>query len=234
MPEPYYQDDQVTLYHGDSREIPAWLEAAVLITDPPYGMAYEGNQRRQSPKFGAIAGDDALLVRDEVLEMWFGRARLDGEVPHAAVFGTWKQPRPKYHVYNRLVWDKTDGSGPGMGDILAVFGSSDEEVYILGGRWPLKEARVKRMGSVLRTRYSPSELTDRIGHPTPKPVGLLETLVNAAPPGTVADPFAGSGATLIAARNMGRKAIGVELEERYCEIIARRLDQMALDFGAPA
>lgn len=225
MPEPYYQDDQVTLWHGNCLEVTTWLDADVLVTDPPYGMSYEGNQRRKSPKFGAIAGDDALLVRDEVLEMWGARS--------AAVFGTWKQPRPQ-HITNLLVWDKTDGSGPGMGDILSSFGSSHEEIYILGGRWDKRVASGKRMGSVLRTRHSPRELTDRIGHPTPKPVGLMEILVRSAPPGIIADPFAGSGSTLLAARNLGRKAIGVELEERYCEITARRLDQIALDFGAPA
>jgi len=68
----------------------------------------------------------------------------------------------------------------------------------------------------------------KLQHRKPNPV--MEWLVNATE-GVVADSFAGSGSTLIAARNLGRKAIGVEIEERYCEIIARRLDQMCLDFG---
>jgi DNA modification methylase len=70
-------------------------------------------------------------------------------------------------------------------------------------------------------------------HPTQKPIRLMQWCIPMTN-GTIADPFAGSGSTLIAARNLGRKAIGVELEERYCELVAKRLDQMCLDFGSPA
>ena len=128
-----------------------------------------------------------------------------------------------------LIWDKR-GAGPGMGDLTTAFGTSHEEIYLIG-HWPKSAAR---RGSVITTESSPSGLTTRIGHPTPKPVGLMEVLVAAAPRGVVADPFSGSGATLLAARNLGRKAIGVEIEERYCELIARRLDQMCLNFGEGA
>lgn len=214
----YYVDDQVTLHHGDCLETTAWLEADTLITDPPYGMAFEssripGNRR-------PIANDHDAAIRDDALELW-------GDKP-ACVFGTWRVERPK-STRQVLIWDKR-GAGPGMGDLSTAFGTSHEEIYLIG-HWPKTAAR---RGSVIATESSPSGLTTRIGHPTPKPVGLMEVLLAAAPPGVIADPFAGSGSTLIAARNLGRKAIGVEIEERYCELIARRLDQMALDFGEGA
>ena len=86
--------------------------------------------------------------------------------------------------------------------------------------------------SIIQTGASranwPSGPAIRYGHPHAKPVDVMETLIAACPPGSVADPFAGSGSTLVAARNQGRKAIGVELDERYCEAAARRLSQAVM------
>jgi hypothetical protein len=218
MTDPYYADDRVVLFHGDCLDTTGWLKADVLVTDPPYGMAFQSGHRAEA--FGPIAGDRDIAVRDEVLSRWGGDRS-------AAIFGTWRTPRPD-GTKQVLVWHKR-GVGPGMGDLAAAFGTSHEEIYLIG---PWKK-RSTRRGSVITTESSPSELTTRIGHPTPKPVGLMETLIEAAPDGIVADPFAGSGSTLIAARNLGRKAIGVEIEERYCELVANRLAQMCLDFVEP-
>lgn len=204
----------MTLYHGDCLEITEWLKSDVLVTDPPYGMAFKSGYRAES--LAPIAGDKDIATRDRALERWTGRP--------AACFGTWRAPRPD-GVKQVLIWNK-HGVGPGMGDLSMTFGTSHEEIYLLGA-WPKRAAR---RGSVITTRSAPSELTTRIGHPTPKPVGLMEILIEAAPPGAIADPFAGSGSTLIAARNLGRRAIGVEIEERYCEITAKRLDQLAFNF----
>ena len=211
----YYSDDHVTLYHGSCLEVDEWLTADVLVTDPPYGMAFQSGHGHE--KHMPIAGDTSLAIRDEALRRW-------GAKP-AAVFGTWKQPRPEA-TKQVLIWNK-HGVGPGMGDLSDAFGTSHKDIYLIG-KW---SRRVKRRGSVITTMSSPVALTNKTGHPTPKPIGLMETLIESAPPGTIADPFAGSGSTLVAARNLGRKAIGVELEERYCEIVAKRLAQGALDFG---
>jgi site-specific DNA-methyltransferase (adenine-specific) len=217
--EPYYSDDLVTLYHGDCLEVTEWLSADVLVTDPPYGMAFVSNYGSGSRR--PIANDRDAAVRDRTLQLW-GNARP------WLMFGTWRVARPS-GTAQVLVWDKTDGVGPGMGDLDAAFGTSHEEIY-LGGEWRKKTAR---RGSVIRTAYAmgnPSGLVARSGHPTPKPTDLMELLL-AASSGVVADPFAGSGSTLVAAKALGRRAIGVELEERYCETAARRLAQDVLEFA---
>ena len=205
----YYQDEYVELHHGDCRAIRGWTLADVMVTDPPYGVAYASGWVKRDR---AIAGDHSAGVRDEALEMWGDRPAL--------VFGSWKVERPKGSVH-RLIWDK-DGD-PGMGDLSMPWGNSDEEVYVLG-----RGFQGVRGSNVIRCPKPP--IATRPDHPTPKPVALMEALIAKCPPGVVADPFAGSGATLIAARNLGRRAIGVELEERYCELIVKRLSQQAFVF----
>lgn len=214
--KPYYEDGFVTLYLGDCLEVEEWLSADVLITDPPYGMAFESSWTTQRRP---IANDLDATARDRVLGAWGGKPWL--------MFGTWRVERPAA-TRQVLIWHK-QGAGPGMGDLGSQFGTSHEEIY-LGGSWP---KRTTRRGSVITTAESPSSLTMAIGHPTPKPEALMSVLV-AASVGTVADPFAGSGSTLVAAKALGRKAIGVELVERYAEIAARRLAQDVLDFEEPA
>lgn len=227
MVKPYYEDDLVTLYHGDCREVTAWLEADVLVTDPPYGMGYVSGASKHDGPTVAIAGDESIELRDEIVAAWGDRPAL--------VFGTWRTPRP-LGTRTLIVWDK--GDSPGMGALDLPWGLSHEEVYVIGHGWPVlpnggrrREGGVPRRDpSIIRATLMNSQAHDRPDHPTPKPPVLMERLVMKTA-GTVADPFVGSGTTLLAAKNLGRKAIGVELEERYCEIAAKRLAQDTL-FGA--
>jgi DNA modification methylase len=220
VPAPYYQDDRVTLYHADCREVREWLTADVLVTDPPYGIAYESNRNRdrRNVKVGRpVVADEDTGLRDVALKLW-------GERP-ALVFGRWDVVRPTA-ARARLVWDKVVWTA---GDLKMPWGRSDEEIYVLGHGFT-----GTRSGSVIRAQMLMSGDRKRPDHPTPKPVGLMETLIAKCPPGVIADPFAGSGSTLVAAKMLGRSAIGIEVEERYCEIIAKRLAQDALPFDIPA
>ena len=209
---PYYEDDHVTIYHGDCREIDAWLTADVLVTDPPYGMSYESNRTRSSSK---IEGDDSTDVRDRALAAWGNRPAL--------VFGRWSIERPT-GVRMMLTWEKGDHTG--MGDLSLPWKPTTEEVYVLGRGF----SGEGRRSSVLRYMAPPPSRV----HPTEKPLDLMLHLVSTCPPGVVADPFMGSGTTLRAAKDLGRNAIGVELSERYCEIAAKRMAQEVLDFGGAA
>jgi site-specific DNA-methyltransferase (adenine-specific) len=221
MTIPYYAEDGITLYHGDCREIPEWLAADVLCTDPPYGTQFSaanpkgGYGRRQNAGLGpegfVIANDVSTAVRDNVLALWGSRPAL--------VFGSPRLSDPPGVWADRLVWNKTR---PGMN----------------GGPWRYLHETIFVTAGFVRTSDSAVSIIaawpDQKDHIHAKPVHLMACLVAAAPAGVIADPFAGSGSTLVAAKQLGRTAVGVEIDERYCELAARRLDQGVLDFGEPA
>jgi site-specific DNA-methyltransferase (adenine-specific) len=220
----YYQDDYVTLYHGDCLEQTAWLDADVLVTDPPYGIAWTPRKgsygkvgsNKTLYKIDPIANDDSIQVRDKALELWASKP--------AIVFGSWRAKKPK-GIENRLIWHK---AGMPPGPSRAPFMTNDEEIYVIGKGFRPSSPPLR---SVLTTNeHRPSAVRD-IGHPTPKPISLMELLIDRCPEGLIADPFAGSGSTLLAARNLGRKTVGVELNEEFCELIAKRLSQDTFDFS---
>lgn len=219
---PYYEQDGVTLYHGDCRDVAAWTMADVLVTDPPYGIGWTRgvHSARASKAHPGIANDGDTAMRDWVLAQWGTRP--------AIVFGSFYAPTPQ-SIRHILVWEKPPDAG--------VVGSTtgyrrDVEAVFLSGEWPAVSAR---WGSVIRSkRGGAGAAAAKIGHPHAKPVDLLCLLLVRAPLGIVADPFTGSGSTLLAAKSLGRPAIGVELDERYCEIAAKRLSQGVLDLGGAA
>lgn len=219
--KPYYADESITLYHGDCREVTEWLAADVLVTDPPYGRGWkQGGTLLGSPQtVGGIAGDRDTGVRDAAVAAWGGRV--------AVVFGDLMLP-PAPGTRQTLIYHKT-AANAGLRGAMGGFRRDVEAVYLLGP-WP---SGIGGRSSMITTGVNQqSNLSCRYGHPHAKPVDVMETLIEACLPGTIADPFAGSGSTLVAARNLGRRAIGVELEERYCERAARRLSQgVLLDAG---
>jgi hypothetical protein len=226
MTAPYYSDDRVTLYHGDCREEGMWwVNGEVLITDPPYGRGWyqhagltDSKGRGSSKSHDGIAGDKDTTTRDAALEVWGNRP--------AVVFGD-PLVTPPRNAAQALVWRKPADAGVKG---ARVGHRRDVEMVYLVGPWA---AGVGGRSSVITSSgwvAGPSGPAAIHGHPHAKPGDLMEYLV-ALTTGTVADPFAGSGATLVAAKALGRTAIGVEIEERYCEVIAKRLAQDVLDFG---
>lgn len=215
---PFYADDSVTLFHGDCLEITDWLKADVLITDPPYGTQFsaenpKGGYGRRGvgnlpPEGFVIANDGTTETRDKVLSLWGDRPAL--------VFGSPRMPEPPGNWADRLVWDK-------------------KRLGMNGGPWRYRhESIFVTAGFVRQSNDAGSILTafpDQSDHIHAKPIGLMEALLATAPVGVIADPFAGSGSTLVAASRLGRKAVGVEIDERFCEVLARRLDQGFFDFG---
>lgn len=221
MPDSYYSDEFVTLYHGDFRDVPEWMYAHVLVTDPPYGSqlmstanSNPGGYGRRDPRVpgrqsAVIAGDMDSSTRDAALAAW-------GERP-AIVFASPRLPEPPGGWEDRLVWDKrrpgTNG-GP--------FRYSHEMIYARG------LVRVDNSSFSILSAHP-----DQRDHIHAKPVQVMLRLVNVCPPGVITDPFAGSGSTLVAAKQLGRKSIGVEVNEAFCEIAAKRLAQDTL-FGGVA
>ena len=211
--EPYYQDDHATIYHADARELLPQLAFDVVVTDPPYGMNYISNggvKGRDYTKL--IAGDQDVGMRDEVIA-------ICGNVP-MLVFGTWKMPRPE-NVRELLVWNKTNVGL--LGDTKLPWGPCHEEIYVIGKGWT-----GKRRSNVYSVDGLSGGSKERPNHPTPKPIPLMRQLIERCPEGIILDPFMGSGSTLRAAKDLNRKGIGIEIDEQYCEVAARRLAQEVL------
>jgi hypothetical protein len=184
-----------------------------LVTDPPYGTQLMSPGNGNAGGYGrryvhsrgrqgaTVAGDENTEARDCVLALWTARP--------AAIFASPRMSEPPGPWDDRLVWDKRR---PGMN--AGAFRYTHELIFARG-----MVRASDAMFSVI------SALPDQRDHIHAKPMKVMEWLVSACPPGVIADPFAGSGSTLIAARNQGRRAIGVEIDERYCELAARRLSQ---------
>lgn len=195
-----------TLYLGDSREIlPSLGAIPAIVTDPPYGMNYVSGKKKRDARFGAIANDntvDALVWACEL------------EPLHSAyVFCRWDNlrdiPKPK----SLITWVKNCHS---MGDTKREHGRQTEVCAFYPG--PEHRFPGKRPTDVVHAAKTANE-----AHPTEKPVPLMQTVVSWTE-GLVVDPFMGSGTTGVAALQMGRTFIGIEIDERHFDVACRRME----------
>jgi len=250
---PYYDDGQCAIYHGDCREImPSFAQDSIrlLWTDPPYGHsnqdgdlqaarvrdAVKGARTRQVE---SIANDSAEAMRAAVEgALSLALPLLKGDCCCCCCSGgggptvtfAWLAnhlDREGFEFFHAVVWDKS-GRGDGLG---WRFRRNYEFVMVAHKRgrklaWVNQDRAVPNIWRPMPTKNA--------WHPTEKPVELVAQFIDLTTwvGDTVLDPFMGSGTTLVAAKRLGRKAIGIEIEEKYCEIAAKRLAQGALDlFG---
>lgn len=226
--KPFYQDTHATIYLGDCREVlPTLGQVDLVLTDPPYGVAYVTAWRSRSDKLRVpVANDDNLQVMREAWPMAMDRLADDR---HWYCFAS---PRMIHEVLgivgqakHTIAWDKGDRGT--VGDLECGFGEAWEAIlYGMKGRRALNG---KRPRTVLRFDWSST--MDPV-HPTVKPIPLLQKLIafSADEGETVLDFCMDSGTTLRAAKDLGRKSIGIEVNERYAEIAANRLAQGVLAF----
>ncbi len=208
---PYYSDDHVTLYHARWEDVPLPKDAAV-VSDPPYGMAWDGRVSigpNGQGKTGTRSANYGQTVVDDDKPFdpspWLG-------YPEVILFGS-NHFGQRLPVGTTLVWVKRND------DAFGSFLSDAEVAWMKGGH------------GVYCYRDTGYKSENR-GHPTQKPVALMRWCIDKTTTGTILDPYAGSGTTLVAAKSLGRKAIGVECVERYCEVAANRLRQEVLGLVA--
>ena len=219
----YYQDDHVTLYHGDSLDIlPAIDGITAIVSDPPYGINYRSTSSRsvsaKASNWKPIAGDSKPFSPQHMLGyprvVLFGGNHFADKLPASPGW---------------LIWDKLNGltSKRHLGfneqaDCEMVWTNINRPARLFSHRW---------MGMLKDSEKDEARL-----HPTQKPIVLMRWVLTHTTnqDDLICDPYAGSGSTLVAAKDLGRKVIGIELDEQYCEIIAKRCAQDVFDFGALA
>jgi len=220
LPAPYYDRDGIIIYHGDCRELlPRISRADLLLTDPPYGVG-------RSQGFGGSAtwggrqiarrtySDSWDSERAEAQTVRLAIARCDLAIVWGGNFFADELPRSSHWI----VWDKVQ--------VMPTFGDC-ELAWTNSGRKSVSKVTIQWSGLQGKERIR--------DHPTQKPEALMRWCLSkySEVGQIVLDPYLGSGTTLVAAKFLERRGIGIEREEKYCEIAAERLSQQALPFESP-
>lgn len=224
---PYYEADGITIYCGDCREILSLvtITADLLLTDPPYGIGASrrsgfGNGVTGTYKTGFLKGQKRIGTREYKESNW-DDAPVAADLLEAVrstckfqiIFGGNYFPLPPSRCW--LIWDKKNGATD-FADAEMAWTNLDAAVRLFLYLW----------NGMMKER------PERRFHPTQKPLSLMKWCISKAPTGirTIFDPFMGSGTTLVAAKEFGLRAIGIDADEEYCEIAASRLSQRVM-FG---
>lgn len=219
MIEPYYDHGGITIYNADCRDVlPGLGKVDLVLTDPPYGIGESSKKHESRSKLCRAGG--------------YGQSNWDDSPPDKETFELIQSSADKCIIFGGnyfelppsscwLVWDKDNG-GCDFADCELAWTNLKMAVRMKKYRW----------NGMLQ---EPGRTKEKRQHPTQKPLEIMKWCIQMADLKgmchTICDPMMGSGTTLRAAKDLGRKAIGIELEERYCEIAAKRLSQEVLDFG---
>lgn len=210
LPKPYFQDSAVTIYHGDCRQVLPFLgRFDLLLTDPPYGINKDG-QKQTTGGHGGRKAYDFLGWDAERPDPWllqWACSRTDNQIIWGGnYFADVLPPQMKW-----LVWDKGQRINQSDGELAYTSMGGALRIFTLN--------RVELM-------------QDGAEHPTQKPEKLMRWCIQqAGEVATILDPWAGSGTTGRAAKDLGKQATLIEREERYCEVAAKRMSQEVLDFS---
>lgn len=210
-----------TLYLGDCLEILPTLEKVdVVITDPPYDERTHTRARSLKAGGSDIAIDFNWLVNFEHLEPMFAVSR-GWVIAFCALeqLGAYQAAAGEHRWMRAAVWDRPDGTPQISGDRP---GQGAEGIAVMHSR----ETKPAWLGGGSRGLWRVPRNKEETGHPTAKPVALMEKLVSLfAPQDSVTlDPFMGSGTTGVACANLGRKFIGIEINEKYFDIACKRIE----------
>lgn len=214
--KPYYEDPWATIYHGDCREVLPDLAADVILTDLPYGVGvdYDGYEDSQD-NLGRLVADVLPMMREAapVVALTCG------------IGNWWRYPEPTWV----LCWYMANACSS-----TGKWGFNQWQPVIVYGTDPYLRRGMGRRPDVIITAAPNNGADKRHGHPCPKPIEAWRKVSLRLSPSEsdiVLDPFLGSGSTLVAAKYAGRRCIGIEQSERYCDIAANRLSQEVLNFA---
>jgi len=216
MPAPYYQDELTRLYLGDCRDILPLLEPGsvdLVLTDPPYGIALDTSNEKYHHGISRnrIVGDADIYDPVPIIELGLPSIIWGGNV-----FANSLPPSVGWLCWNKTVRDN------------AHIHQGDMELA-----WTNFIRRPRALQHLWIGAYKDSESGQRAQHPTQKPVALMEWCISIATEyiavNSVLDPYCGSGTTLVAARLMGRRSIGIEIDERYAAATVERLRQTVMN-----
>ncbi len=219
--KPYYENSLVRLFHGDAREFLPQIGSGLTVTDPPYNVGYgydEYKDRMDGESYQSLllAAAPPPCVVIHYIESLFDVSRTMGISPEKVV--SWVYPSNTPRQWRGIAWF---GCRPDFNKCGQDYkNTNDRRVAKL-----MESGKRARLYDWWEVNQVKNVCAEKTGHPCQIPVEIMSRILKITDSEMVIDPFAGSGTTLLAASRLGRKAAGCEISERYCEIIANRLEE---------